>query len=320
MRRTALALVATAGLLLGACGDDDDDEASTATDGAAASTVAPGTTAAPATTAAPVTSAAPATTVGAPDAAACAEGKTLNDGELVVATGDPAFGPYVIDDQPESGQGFESAVAYAVAAEMGFTEDQVTWVRTTFEGAIQPGPKNFDFNLQQYSISPEREEVVSFSEPYYAANQAILGSADSPAAEATTAAEIRDLRIGVAAGTTSLTFVTDVLQPTTDPFVYNDNAAAKQALDTQQIDAIIADLPTALFISTVEIEGTQVFGQFPPSEGTQGEPWGLLFSKDNPLVECANLALAALRESGELDEITVEWMSGSVDAPEILLD
>jgi polar amino acid transport system substrate-binding protein len=318
MRRTALALVAVAGLVLTACGDDDDDEAAPATTGAPATTVAAATTVAPGTTAAPATTAAAGTTVS--DAAACAEGKTLTDGRLTVATGEPAFPPYVIDDDPESGQGFEAAVAYAVAAEMGFSEDQVTWVRTTFEGAIQPGPKDFDFNIQQYSISPEREEVVSFSEPYYEANQAILGYSDSPAAGATTAAAIRDLRIGVAAGTTSLTFVTDILQPTTDPFVYNDNAAAKQALDTQQIDAIVADLPTALFISAVEIEGTEVFGQFPPSAGTQGEPWGLLFAKDNPLVECANLALAALRESGALEEITVEWMSGSIDAPEIALD
>jgi polar amino acid transport system substrate-binding protein len=319
MRRTVLALVAAIGLVLGACGDDDDDDgAGPTTVGAAVSTAAPETTAAPGTTATPTTTAAPGTTLS--EAAICAEGKTLTEGQLTVATGEPAFPPYVIDDMPESGQGFEAAVAYAVADQMGFAEDQVRWVRTTFEGAIQPGPKNFDFNLQQYSISPEREEVVSFSEPYYAANQAILGYADSPAAEATTAAAIRDLRIGVAAGTTSLTFVTDVLQPTTDPFVYNDNAAAKQALETQQIDAIVADLPTALLISAVEIEGTQVYGQFPSSEGTEGEPWGLLFAKDNPLVECANLALAALRESGALEEITVEWMSGSADAPEIPLD
>jgi polar amino acid transport system substrate-binding protein len=319
MRRTVLALVAAIGLVLGACGDDDDDDgAGPTTVGAAVSTAAPETTAAPGTTATPTTTAAPGTTLS--EAAICAEGKTLTEGQLTVATGEPAFPPYVIDDMPESGQGFEAAVAYAVADQMGFAEDQVRWVRTTFEGAIQPGPKNFDFNLQQYSISPEREEVVSFSEPYYAANQAILGYADSPAAEATTAAAIRDLRIGVAAGTTSLTFVTDVLQPTTDPFVYNDNAAAKQALETEQIDAIVADLPTALLISAVEIEGTEVYGQFPSSEGTEGEPWGLLFAKDNPLVECANLALAALRESGALEEITVEWMSGSADAPEIPLD
>jgi polar amino acid transport system substrate-binding protein len=287
MRRTALALMAVAGLLVVACGGDDD--------GGATGTGANG------------------------DPAACAEGNTLSDGELTVATGEPAFPPYVIDDAPESGAGFEAALAYAVADQMGFGEDQVTWVRTTFEGAIQPGPKDFDFNIQQYSITPEREEV-SFSEPYYEANQAILGYDDSPAADAATAAAIRDLRIGVAAGTTSLTFVTDILQPTADPFVYNDNAAAKQALDTQQIDAIVADLPTALYVSGVEIEGTTVFGQFPPSEGTQGESWGMLFAKDNPLVECVSLALASLRASGALEEITTEWMSESVNAPEISLD
>jgi polar amino acid transport system substrate-binding protein len=290
MRRTAVALMAVTGLLLVACGDDDDDA------GGATGTGAGG------------------------DPAECADGNTLTEGELTVATGEPAFPPYVIDDAPESGEGFEAALAFAVADQMGFGEDQVTWVRTTFEGAIQPGPKDFDFNIQQYSITPEREEVVSFSEPYYEANQAILGYDDSSAADAATAAAIRDLRIGVAAGTTSLTFVTDVLQPTADPFVYNDNAAAKQALDTQQIDAIVADLPTALFVSAVEMEGTTVFGQFPPSEGTQGEPWGMLFAQDNPLVECVNLALASLRSSGALEEITTEWMSGSVNAPEIPLD
>jgi polar amino acid transport system substrate-binding protein len=288
MRRAAVALMAATGLLLVACGDDDD---------------------------------AGATGTGAGgDPASCAEGNTLDEGELTVATGEPAFPPYVIDDAPESGEGFEAALALAVADEMGFAEDQVTWVRSTFEGAIQPGPKDFDFNIQQYSITSEREAVVSFSEPYYEANQAILGYDDSPAASASTAAAIRDLRIGVAAGTTSLTFVTEVLQPTADPFVYNDNAAAKQALDTRQIHAILADLPTALFISAAEIEGTTVFGQFPPSQGTQGEPWGMLFAQDNPLVECVNLALASLRESGALEEITTLWMSGSVNAPEIPLD
>jgi polar amino acid transport system substrate-binding protein len=307
MRGRAFAVLAVIGALLAACGGDDDDDA--------AATGGPLATGTPVTTSAPAPSAA-----GRSDPATCAEGKTLAAGQLTVATGDPTFPPYVIDDKPESGQGFESAVAYSVAAQMGFSEDQVTWVRTTFEGAIQPGPKDFDFNIQQYSITPEREKVVSFSEPYYEANQAILGYEDSPAANATTPAAIRDLKIGVAAGTTSLTFVADVLQPTSDPFVYNDNAAAKQALDSKQIDAIVADLPTALYISAAEIEGTKVFGQFPPSEGTQGGAWGLLFAKDNPLVECANLALSKLRESGALEEITVEWMSGSIDAPEISLD
>ena len=317
MRGTALATALTiaAALTVTACGDDedggDDTTATTAvTEGTTAGTAAAGT--APAGTM-------PAVEV-VEEAAACAEGQTLTEGELVVATGEPAFPPYVIDDAPESGQGFEAAVAYAVAAAMGFAPEQVTWARTTFEGAIQPGPKDFDFNLQQYSITPERTEVVSFSQPYYAGNQAILGYADSAAAGAESISDFQALKIGVAAGTTSLTFVTDVLQPSSDPFVFNDNAAAKQALDTQQIDAIVADLPTALFITAVEIEGSEVFGQFPASAGSEGEPWGLLFEKDDPLVECANLALTALEASGTLDAITTRWMSEGAGVPEITLE
>jgi polar amino acid transport system substrate-binding protein len=254
-------------------------------------------------------------------AAACADGvPTVADGVLTVATGEPAFPPYIIDDTPESGQGFEAAVAYAVAGTMGFAPDAVRWVRTPFDAAIQPGPKEFDFNLQQYTITEERSQVVSFSQPYYAGNQAILGYADSPAAGAESITDFQALRIGVAAGTTSLTFVTDVLQPESDPLVYNDNAGAKAALDAQQIDAIVADLPTALYITAVEIEGTEVFGQFPASAGTEGDPWGLLFAKDNPLVECANLALTALESSGTLDAITTEWMSEGAGVPEFDLE
>ena len=306
MRRSACAVLAVVGLLFAGCSGDDDEESAA---------TGPGTAAGPQPMNGPAT-----TEVAAQDPATCAKGKTRAPELLTVATGDPTFPPYVIDDDPGSGQGFEAAVTYAVAAQMGFSHDQVEWVRTTFEGAIQPGPKDFDFNIQQFSITPKRSKTVTFSEPYYEANQAILGYTDSPAATAATPAAIRELRIGVAAGTTSLTFVTDILHPTTEPFVYNDNAAAKQALDDSQIDAIVADLPTALSISTDEIEGTTVFGQFPPSPGTEGEPWGLLFAKASPLATCANLALSALRESGALDEITVEWMSGSVDAPEIPLD
>jgi len=340
MRRTAIAtaLTITVALSLAACGGDDDD----ATDGtdATAATAATEAATAPAGTGADATTATATGATAAADgtaaagtgtatpavfptdeaAAACAQGATLEEGTLTIATGEPAFPPYVIDDAPESGQGFEAAIAYAVASTMGFAPEDVTWTRTTFEGAIQPGPKDFDFNIQQYSITPEREQAVSFSEPYYAGNQAILGYADSPGATAETLADLQELKIGVAAGTTSLTFVEDVIQPSSDPFIFNDNAAAKQALDTKQIDAIVADVPTALYITSVEIDGARVFGQFPPSEGTQGEPWGLLFAKDNPLVECADLALAALDAAGTLDAITTEWMSEYAELFEISLE
>jgi polar amino acid transport system substrate-binding protein len=295
MRRTAIAALLVGGLLVTACGDDDDTDSSE--------------------------TAAPDGTSAADDSGAtCADGKTLTDGTLTIATGEPAFEPWVVGDAPESGEGFEAAVAYAVAREMGFGEDQVTWVRTTFDEAIQPGVKNFDFNLQQYSISPEREEAVSFSDPYYSSNQAIVALEGSPAEGATTVADLKDVKFGAQAGTTSLAFITDVIQPDTEPFVYDDNVGAKAALEANQIDAIVADLPTALFISAVEIEGSSVVGQFPGDAGETTDDFGLLFEKDNPLVECADAAIATLRDSGELQEITDQWLVTEGVAPVITVD
>lgn len=255
-----------------------------------------------------------------PDPAECAAGLTLEEGVITIATGEPAFPPYVIDDDPTTGEGFEAAVAYAVAGEMGFEGDAVEWIRTPFEAAIQPGPKDFDFNLQQYSITPEREEVVSFSLPYYTTNHAIIAFADTPAAEASTLPALQELRIGVASGTSSLQFVEDVIQPSSAPQVFNDNAAVVQAMTTQQIDAIIVDLPTALYLTAVEMENAVVVGQFPAVDSAEGEPWGLLFEKDNPLVECADYALLNLRQSGELDEITTQWMQEATEVPLIDLE
>ena len=250
-----------------------------------------------------------------PDPAACAEGLTLDEGVLTIATGEPAFPPYVIDDAPESGEGFEAAVAYAVAGQLGFADEAVVWVRTPFEAAIQPGPKDFDFNLQQYSISEERLEVVAFSVPYYTSTQAIVATADSPAAGAATLPDLQALRLGVAAGTTSLALVEEVIEPADGAQVFNDNAAAVQALTTQQVDGLVVDLPTALFLSAVEIEDGVVVGQFPAVDAAPGEDWGLLFEQDNPLVECVDYALLRLRESGELQEITTTWMEEATEVP-----
>jgi polar amino acid transport system substrate-binding protein len=297
-RRAALAALAAGSLVLAACGDDTEEPA--ATD-------APETADAPAATDAPATTDAPAAT-----AADCAAGNTVTDGVLTIATGEPAFPPYVLDDAPESGQGFEAAVALAVARELGFEGDAVTWVRTAFDAAIAPGPKDFDFNLQQYTITDERKQVVDFSEGYYTAPQAVFGLADSAAAGAATIADLKPLKFGVAAGTTSIAYVEDVIQPEQDIFVFPDNAAAKTALESGQIDAVVTDLPTALFITAVEIEGSTVFGQI---EGSGTDEFGLLLAKDNPLTGCVDLALQALKDSGELEQITLEWMSEYTEAP-----
>jgi len=247
----------------------------------------------------------------------CTAGKTLAESTLTIGTGAPAYSPWVENDAPESGEGFEAAVAYAVAEQMGFAKENVTWVRTTFDEAIQPGAKNFDFNLQQYSITDERKETVSFSDSYYTTNQAMVGYADSPVASMTTLEELASVKFGVQSGTTSLDFVTNVIAPTTEPYVYDDNAAAKAALEAKQIDAIVVDLPTALYISAVEIEGTKVIGQFPAEAGGTTDEFGMVFDLDNPLVDCVNTALAQLRQVGTLDAIEQQWLSDNITAPVI---
>ena len=245
---------------------------------------------------------------------------TIESGKLTIATGTPAFEPWVVGDAPESGEGFEAAIAYAVASELGYTNENIVWVRTGFDEAVQPGAKNFDFNLQQYSITEERKATVSFSDPYYSTNQAVVGFADSPVASATKLSELKELKFGAQSGTTSLDFIVNVIKPTNEPFIYDDNAGAKAALEAKQIDAIVVDLPTAFYISAVEIEGSKVIGQFPLSDAVAADNFGLLFDKDNKLVDCVNTALGALKESGKLAEIEKTWLADKTNAPVITLD
>ena len=204
---------------------------------------------------------------------------------------------------------------------MGFEGTAVTWTRTDFDSiAAGSGTDTFDFNLQQFSITADREKVVSFSDPYYTSNEAVLGFTDGPGKNVKTLADLKKLKLGAAAGTTSLQFITDVIKPDQAPFAFNSNADAATALSNNQIDAIISDLPTALYWSSAGtanggIDNTKVFGQFPVSAGGAGAAWGLLFKKDNPLVACANIALANLKASGELDAITQKWMGDYNNAP-----
>ncbi len=238
----------------------------------------------------------------------------LTPGTLSVGTDSPAYEPWFVDDDPTNGKGYESAVAYAVAEQLGFTADQVTWVTVPFNTSYKPGAKSFDFDINQISITPARAKVVDFSDGYYSAAQAVVALEGTAGAEATSLADLKGLRLGAQTGTTSLSAIRDDIAPDSDPLVFEDTNIAKQALKNDQVDAILADLPTAFYISAVEIGGSTIVGQF-QAEGEQTEEFGMLFEKDSALVPCVNDALAALRADGTLDELQQQWLSDVVDVP-----
>lgn len=244
----------------------------------------------------------------------CAGGKTLIDGKFTIATGNPAYYPWVMDDAPESGQGFEAAVAYAVASEMGFAAEDVIWVRSSFDEAIQPGIKNFDVNMQQYSITPERDEVVDFSAPYYSAPMAVLASPGATDTAPTLQA-LKALKWGAVGSTTAVSKLNDVIQPDSDLLLYGDNSDVNAAMAANQIDAALFDLPTALFLSAVMIEGSKVIGQFPADSSDNPDQFGMLLEDGNPLKACVDEALAALTASGELAAIEATWLQDTTGVP-----
>jgi polar amino acid transport system substrate-binding protein len=249
-----------------------------------------------------------------PDASADASAGYVTEGKLTVATGQPAYYPWVLDDAPESGEGFEAAVAYAVAEELGFAEDDVVWVRTSFEEAIAPGPKDFDFNLQQFSITEDRKQAVDFSSPYYETTQVVITTGDSPAADATSIADLKPLLIGAQTGTTSFSAVESAIAPEQGAQVFNTNDDAKLALESGTVDAIVVDLPTAFYLTGVELTDGLIVGQLPAEAGT-GDQFGLVLEKDSPITADVTAAVDALRDSGKLQEIADEWLADAGDAP-----
>jgi polar amino acid transport system substrate-binding protein len=234
-------------------------------------------------------------------------------GQLTIATDKPAFPPWFEDNDPTNGKGYESAVAYAVAGEMGFSEDQVTWAVEPFNKSYAPGPKDFDFDINQISITKKRDEAVDFSDGYYDVNQALIVLKGSPFENVASLAELKDAKLGAQVGTTSFAYVQEFIAPNQQPFTYDSTSDAKSALRAGQIDGIVVDLPTAFFITAVEIPNSKVVGQF-ASQG-EGEQFGLLFEDGNPLVACVNVAIQALKDDGTLDGIQDEWLSQAVDAP-----
>lgn len=249
--------------------------------------------------------------------AACSSGSiagdTITEGKLTIGTGNPAYSPWVLEDTPESGEGFESAVAYAVAEKLGFAKEDVIWVRTTFDEAIAPGVKNFDFNLQQYSITEERRANIDFSTPYYETAQVVVTVAGSPAAGATSIADLQGYLIGAATGTTSFSAIENVIKPTQAALAFNSNDDAKAALSNGQVDAIVLDLPTALYASCCELDGGTIIGQLPTAD--KGDQFGLVLDKGSKLTAAVSKALDELRADGTLAALEAQWLTADAGVP-----
>ncbi|MFJ6679811.1 ABC transporter substrate-binding protein [Microbacterium sp. NPDC091382] len=231
----------------------------------------------------------------------------VTPGKFTVATGETAYEPYVYDDEPESGKGFEAAVAYAVADKLGFAKDDVEWVRTSFEAAIAPGPKSFDVNIQQYTITDDRKKGVDFSSPYYSASQSIIALKGGKAEGVTDLAGLTDITIGAMANSTSA-LTLDALDLGLTPKLYNSNEDATAALSAGQVDAVVLDTPTAYVAVTAYITDSFIVGEL-PKVGVEDQ-WGLLLAKDSPLTPAVSAAVDELREDGTLAELEKEWLSG----------
>jgi polar amino acid transport system substrate-binding protein len=249
-------------------------------------------------------------------AGSCKPGQlpTAESGVLTIATDKPAYPPYFEDDDPTNGGGFESAVAYAIADQLGYPEAKVKWTVEAFNSSFAPGPKDFDFDVNQISISPVREKAVDFSAPYYTANQAVVVLKDSDAASAESLEELQDAKLGVQIGTTSLEAAEAAIEPSSRPEVFNTSNDVVQALKNEQIDAVVVDLPTALYLTAVQVPEATVVGQF---SAPGGDKWGALLEKDSELTACVSEAVEALESSGELEKITQRWMSKAAGAPEL---
>ncbi|WP_345393080.1 ABC transporter substrate-binding protein [Nonomuraea salmonea] len=242
--------------------------------------------------------------------------KLITPGKLTIGTDKPAYEPWFKDDDPSNGQGFESAVAFAVAGELGFDRSEVQWTTVKFDVAFAPGDKKFDFDINQISITPARAKAVDFSNGYYTVKQAVVAAEGGKVADAKSLAELKDAKIGVQAGTTSFNAVRDVIKPSSDPNVYNDQIDVVNALKNKQIDAAVVDLPTAFYVTAAQVENSTIVGQFSSTGGTP-EEFGLVMGKGSPIKPCVDKAVDALKSKGELAKIEEQWLGSAAGAPEL---
>jgi polar amino acid transport system substrate-binding protein len=290
LRPLLATVLAGAVLVLAACGSDDDNSSSSSTPSAASTTAAADTS--------------------------CQKANLslVDSGRLTVATDKPAYPPYFVDDQPSNGKGFESAVAYAIARQLGFTADEVKWTVEPFNSSYAPGPKKFDFDVNQISISDARNKRVDFSSPYYTAPQAVVALSKSDAASAKSLADLQSTKLGVQIGTTSLDAVTSTIKPSAQPQVFNDSNDVVRALKTGRVDAVVVDLPTAFYLTAAQVENAKIVGQF---DAPGGDTWGALLEKDSKLTPCVSGAVDQLAKSGELKRLETKWMGAAAGAPEL---
>jgi polar amino acid transport system substrate-binding protein len=248
--------------------------------------------------------------------------QTTSAGKLTIGTDNPAFPPWFQDAEgapwdpttEPTKQGYEAAVAYAVAGELGFSDAEVGWQVVPFDQSFKPGPKNFDFDINQVSYTPKRAQAVDFSDSYYDVNQAVVALKGSKIADAASITDLADAKLGAPVGTTSYDYVVQNVKPSQKPSVYNTLNDAVAGLKAKQIDGVVVDLPTAFFITAVQVPNGKIVGQF-PAVGTQ-EYFGLVLAKDSPLTDCVNQAIAKLRSDGTLNQFAQQWIEGS--APPVL--
>jgi polar amino acid transport system substrate-binding protein len=230
---------------------------------------------------------------------------TLYPGIFTFGADQPVYPPWYIGDNPSNGEGFEAALAYAVADQLGYVRDEVRWVRVPFNAALAPGPKTFDANLSEFSITEQRKAAVDFSSPYFEVTQAVVTVKSSPAVGVRKVDELKPLKLGVQAGTTSYTAATAV-DGSVPIEVYNTNGDAKLALSDGDIDALVLDMPTAFAVAS-ELRDGLIVGQL-PGESDDVEQFGVVLDKDSPLTRCVSSAVDALREDGTLERLEQQWL------------
>jgi polar amino acid transport system substrate-binding protein len=250
-------------------------------------------------------------------AATCTHASIQNQlyskGVLTVATDNPVYTPWFVKNNPSNGQGYESAVAYAVAHQLGFSPSQVTWVHEPFSSSYAPGPKKFDFDINEISYTPQRAQAVTFSSSYYDVQQAIVALKGSPIVAHHTSADLKKYLYGDQVGTTGLTYITNKIQPTQQPRIFDTLSEVSAALEAHRIDALITDTPTAQYMASAQLKHAVLVAQFP----TVGEHYGLLFHLGNPLVNCVNKAIATLKANGTLQQLQQKYLQIYLTFPTI---